>query len=51
MSGAVTEHMMNRTAPLDESLTGQAIRTGKPRLVTGDRRKRPPPSWAPIPAR
>ena len=29
---------MNRTAPLAESLTGQVIRTGKPRLVTGDRR-------------
>ena len=39
---------MNRTAPLAESLLGQAIRTGKPRLVTGDRRERPPPSWAPI---
>jgi signal transduction histidine kinase len=29
--------LMNRTAPLDGSLAGQAIRTGKPGLVTGDR--------------
>jgi signal transduction histidine kinase len=39
VTGAVTARMMNRTAPLADSLTGQAIRTGKPRLVTGDRRK------------
>ena len=31
--------MINRTAPLADSLTGQAIRTGKPHLVTGDRRQ------------
>ena len=39
VTGAVTAGMMNRTAPLADSLTGQAIRTGKPRLVTGDRRQ------------
>ena len=39
VTGAVTARMMNRTAPLADSLTGRAIRTGKPRLVTGDRRK------------
>ena len=37
VTGAVTAGMMNRTAPLADSLTGQAIRTGKPCLVTGDR--------------
>jgi signal transduction histidine kinase len=36
VTGAVTARMMNRTAPLADSLAGQAIRTGKPRLVTGD---------------
>ena len=39
VTGAVTGGMMNRTAPLEDSLTGQAIRTGKPRLVTGEGRK------------
>ncbi len=39
VTGAVTAGMMNRTAPLADSLTGQVIRTGKPRLVTGDHRK------------
>ena len=39
VTGAVTAGMMNRTAPLADSLTGQAIRTGKPCLVTGDRRQ------------
>ena len=39
VTGAVTARMMNRTAPLADSLTGRAIRTGKPLLVTGDRRK------------
>ncbi len=39
VTGAVTARLMNRTAPLAGSLAGQAIRTGKPRLVTGDRRK------------
>ena len=39
VTGAVTARMMNRTAPLADSLTGRAIRTGKPILVTGDRRK------------
>src|SRR5208282_6579922 len=33
VTGAVTAGMMNRTAPLADSLTGQVIRTGKPRLV------------------
>ena len=39
VTGAVIGGMMNRTAPLEDSLTGQAIRTGKPRLVTGEGRK------------
>ena len=39
VTGAVTAGMMNRTAPLAGSLTGQAIRTGKPRLVTGEDRE------------
>ena len=38
VAGALVAGMMNRTAPLAESLTGQAIRTGKPRLVTGEGR-------------
>ena len=36
VTGEVAEHMMNRMEPLAESLAGQAIRTGKPSLVTGD---------------
>ena len=36
-AGTPAASLMNRTAPLDDSLTGQAIRTGKPSLVTGDR--------------
>jgi len=39
VTGAVTARMMNRTAPLAGSLAGQAIRTGKPCLVTGEGRK------------
>ena len=39
VTGAVTAGMMNRTAPLAESLTGQAISTGKPRLVSGEDRE------------
>ena len=38
VTGAVTAGMMNRTAPLADSLAGQAILTGKPRLVTGEDR-------------
>ena len=38
VTGALTAGMLNRTAPLAGSLTGQAILTGKPSLVTGDRR-------------
>src|SRR5271166_59289 len=38
VTGAVTARMMNRTAPLAGSLAGHAIRTGKPRLVTGEDR-------------
>ena len=38
VTGALTARMMNRTAPLADSLAGQAIRTGKPRLVTGEDR-------------
>jgi transcriptional regulator with GAF, ATPase, and Fis domain len=37
VTGELTEGMMNRVSPLADSLTGQAIRTGKPSLVTGDR--------------
>ena len=37
VAGELTAGMMNRMAPLADSLTGQAIRTGKPSLVTGDR--------------
>ena len=37
VAGALVAGMMNRTAPLAGSLAGQAISTGKPRLVTGDR--------------
>ena len=36
VTGELTAGMMNRVAPLADSLTWQAIRTGKPRLVTGD---------------
>ena len=38
VSGELTAGMLNRIAPLTGSLTGQAIRTGQPSLVTGDRR-------------
>ena len=38
-TGAVAANLMNRTAPLAESLAGQAILTGKPSLVAGDRRE------------
>ncbi len=38
VTGALAAGMMNRTAPLADSLAGQAIRTGKPRLVTGEGR-------------
>jgi len=37
VAGELTAGMMNRMAPLADSLTGQAIRTGQPGLVTGDR--------------
>jgi two-component system, NarL family, sensor histidine kinase DevS len=36
-AGTPAAGLMNRTAPLDGSLAGQAISTGKPGLVTGDR--------------
>ena len=36
--GELTDGMANRTASLAGSLTGQAILTGQPSLVTGDRR-------------
>ena len=36
VTGELTAGMMNQVAPLADSLTGQAIRTGKPSLVTGD---------------
>ena len=39
VTGALAAGLMNRTAPLADSLAGQAIRTGKPSLVTGDRRQ------------
>ena len=50
-AGALAAGLMDRTAPLDGSLAGQAIRTGKPSLVTGSRLRPQPPRWAPIPAR
>ncbi len=37
VAGQLAAGLMNRTAPLDGSLAGRAISTGKPRLVTGDR--------------
>ena len=37
VAGELTAGLMNRMAPLADSLTGQAIRTGKRSLVTGDR--------------
>ncbi len=37
VTGKLTAGMMNRVAPMADSLTGQAISTGKPSLVTGDR--------------
>ncbi|MHB1596312.1 MAG: GAF domain-containing sensor histidine kinase [Streptosporangiaceae bacterium] len=36
-AGPAAAELVNRTAPLDGSLSGQAISTGKPSLVTGDR--------------
>jgi signal transduction histidine kinase len=36
VAGALAAGLMNRTVPLDGSLTGQAISSGKPRLITGD---------------
>ena len=39
VAGALVAGMLNRTAPLAGSLAGQAISTGKPRLITGDRGK------------
>jgi len=38
VAGELIAGMLNRTAPLAGSLTGQAILTGQPSLVTGDRR-------------
>jgi signal transduction histidine kinase len=38
VAGELTAGMLNRTAPLAGSLTGQAILTGQASLVTGDRR-------------
>jgi signal transduction histidine kinase len=38
VSGELTAGRLNRTAPLAGSLTGQAIRSGQPSLVTGHRR-------------
>jgi signal transduction histidine kinase len=37
VTGPLAAGLMNRTAPLDGSLTGQVIGTGKPTLITGDR--------------
>ena len=39
VAGALVAGMMSRTAPLAGSLAGQAISTGKPHLVTGERAK------------
>src|SRR5580658_3078294 len=38
VTGVLTAGMLNRTAPLAGSLTGEAILTGQASLVTGDRR-------------
>ena len=35
VTGALAANLLNRTAPLADSLAGQAILTGKPSLVTG----------------
>jgi signal transduction histidine kinase len=37
VAGPLAAGLMNRTAPLASSLAGQAISSGKPSLVTGDR--------------
>ena len=37
VAGPLAAGLMNRAAPLADSLAGQAIRSGKPSLVTGDR--------------
>jgi signal transduction histidine kinase len=37
VSGALAAGLMNATAPMADSLAGQAISTGKPALVTGSR--------------
>jgi signal transduction histidine kinase len=37
VAGTLTAGLMNRTAPLDGSLAGQAISSGKPALINGDR--------------
>ena len=37
VTGTLAAGLMNRTAPLAGSLAGQAIRSGKPSLITGDR--------------
>ena len=37
VAGPLAAGLMNQTAPLDGSLAGQAILSGKPSLVTGDR--------------
>jgi GAF domain-containing protein len=37
VAGPLTAGLMNRTAPLADSLTGQVIRSGKPSLVSGRR--------------
>jgi signal transduction histidine kinase len=36
VTGTLAEGLMNRTVPLDGSLAGQAIRSGKPGLITGN---------------
>ena len=36
VTGPLDDRLVNRTAPLDGSLAGQAIRMGKPALITGD---------------
>ncbi len=40
VTGTLAAGLVNRTAPLDGSLAGQAIRTGKPHLVTGGQLER-----------
>ena len=50
-SGPLAAGLMNQTAPLADSLAGQAISTGKPASSPAAASRRQPPRSAPIPAR